>query len=184
MGNPDDELEQLASHPDLGGMASSLRAGWRDEEEGMARDALEAWTHQRTLVDVARELMHRGDAVAFLTTGTAFAGTIVEVGRDLVIVRGAPGDVDIHLAVPPMVRVVERAKTGGTSGGSGLSFRARLAEHEMAGLDVVVGTTHTGYALRGRLTLGADQIHLRGTDGAETYVPIVSIAYVAPGTDG
>ncbi len=181
--SPEDELEGLARHPDLGGFAATLRVEWRDEEEELARAALEQWTHQRTLGDVARELMHRGDNVAVLSNGTAFSGRIIEVGRDVVVVATVLGKVDIHLEAPVMLRVVERAKSGGTRGGGVNSFRARMAEREMDGDEVIVGTVLTRHTLRGAIMLGRDHLHVRDRFGAETYVRLADITYVAGASD-
>lgn len=191
---PDDELAGFGGDPDLSGAGASLREEWRAEEEEYGRAAAAQWTHRRRLVDVATELMHRGDTVAITTAGATFTGTVTYVAEDLVTLRTPAGRVDVHAALPTtvgrdrallpaplVIRVVERARAGGLRPGPGVeSFRARLHEYEADGREVVVGSSLVTEELRGLITLGRDHVHVRSRDGAETYLPTAWIAYVMP----
>jgi len=166
---------------------------WRVEEEEYTRAAAEQWAHGRGLVDVARELMHRGDTVAVAVGGHTFAGLLVHVGDDLLTVRTPSGPVDVHLALaragadmrvpaPLVIRVVERARAGGRAGGGPATFRARLLEHETDRVEVVMGSLPIGEELRGTLTVGRDHVRLCDRDGRETLVPLAWVSWVRAGT--
>lgn len=195
---PHDELPRFADDPDLSGTGAAMRAEWRADEEEYGRAALAQWGHQRRLTDITTELMHRGDTVAVTVVGATFTGTITYVGDDLVTVRTPVGRVDVHTALPvavagdrralapaPLVlRVVERAKAGGVRPGNETSgFRARLHEYEADATELVIGSALVPDEVRGVVTLGRDHVHVRGRDGAETYLPIAWIAYVMPWRD-
>jgi len=64
--------------------AGALRAAWRAEEAEWSRAALERWEHDRTLADVLRDCMHRGDTVAVDVDAQVFAGAVASVGVDMV----------------------------------------------------------------------------------------------------
>ncbi|MGQ0805151.1 MAG: hypothetical protein ACT4PI_14975 [Actinomycetota bacterium] len=187
-----DPLE--AGGPDLAATAGRLRDEWRAEEEEWSRAAAAQWTHGRRLVEIARELMHRGDGVAVTAARATFTGEVTHVGVDLLRVRTAGGSVDVHLAVltagggggrhvrlpaPVVLRVVERARSGGRRAGAGAdSFRACLLEHEADAADVVVGTSLLEDDLRGTLAVGRDQLRVCDRDGGETYVPLAWVSWV------
>ncbi len=135
-GEYDDAARALAA------AGAAAREEWRSEQEAAARDAVEQWQHARTLVDVAREYMHRGDRVAITVAGHHATGEIVEVARDRLAVFDGDRRIDVHLhdALPLALRVVERARAGGRSGTRAVSFRARLLEMETAATRVMVAT--------------------------------------------
>lgn len=163
-----------------GEAAAALRAEWRDEHDEAARDAFEVWRHGRTLCDAAIGCMHRGDSVTVTVAGARFAGRIVEVGEDLVVLHTPGGRVDVHLhaAIP----VALQARPG--DGGRGVAapprttMRARLLERESR--EVTVGVTAEREPLRGRLVVGADHVGVEGSDGECTWVALAGVAWVAP----
>src|SRR5262245_4577981 len=112
--------------------AAAAAAQWRADEEAWAAAALAQWRHQRSLVDVAREHLHRGDTltVSWSDTSTTFTGAIVGVGTDLLALSAVGARVDIALGshVPIVWRVVRRARDGGSRGHALDSLRARLLE--------------------------------------------------------
>ena len=147
-----DPLE--AGGPELTVAVGRMREDWRAEEEEWSRAAAAQWAHGRRLVDVVRELMHRGDTIAVRAAGATFNGEVIHVGLDVARLRTASGVVDLHLAAlttgagdrhvrllaPVMVRITERARSGGrASGGGPETFRACLLEHETEATEVVVG---------------------------------------------
>jgi hypothetical protein len=186
-----DELD--AGGPDLGAAAGSMREAWRAEEEEWSRAAAAQWAHGRSLVDIARELMHRGDTVAVTAGGTTFTGQVTDVGLDVLRLRTAAAPVDVQLATittgsgerrstrlaaPVLLRLVARARSGGrVSGGGPETFRARLLEHEADAAEVVIGSTLLGEELCGTLTVGRDQVRVCDRDGGETYLPIAWLAW-------
>ncbi|MGH9050193.1 MAG: hypothetical protein ACRDY4_10720 [Acidimicrobiia bacterium] len=188
-----DELD--AGGPDLGAAAGSMREAWRAEEEEWSRAAAAQWTHGRSLVDVARDLMHRGDTVAVTAAGATFTGEVTDVGFDVLRLRTASDVVDVQLALltrgggerrharvaaPVVLRVIARARSGGRSAGGGPeTFRARLLEHEAGAVEVSIGSTLLGEDLRGTLTVGRDQVRVCDRDGGETYVPIAWVSWAA-----
>jgi hypothetical protein len=190
-----DALGDLPGDADLGGMAGALREEWRAEEEEYARAAAAQWGHGRRLVDVARELMHRGDTVAVTAGDLTFSGQIVYVGVDLLQLQTADGGaLDVQLALlttaregtresrvaaPVVLRVVERARSGGRRPGPAAdTFRARLLEHEADGVEVVLGSVLLREELRGTLTVGRDQVRVCDPGGAETYLPLAWVGWV------
>ncbi len=173
------DYDDLSGDPDLGTSAAELREQWRLEEEEYIRAAEQHWAHRRTLLDVCRELMHRGDAVAVELVDTTFTGTMVAVGEDYFQLRTAAGAVDVRVTGTALVvRVVKRATAGGCHGEpASRTFRARLLEHEVAGNEVTVGSSAGGERLTGCVFVGRDQVQLRG-HGADVYVPLSWIAWM------
>ena len=109
------------AHAGIGDAAASARAVWRADEEEWTRAAVERWHHGRTLLDVVRECMHRGDTVAVRVGAVTMTGTVRVVGDDVVSLASADGRVDFPLdsTTALTVRVVERARSGGTRGRTG-----------------------------------------------------------------
>ena len=165
---------------DLRARSAALRAEWRDEEEEWTRAAFEHWEHGHTLVDIARDCMHRGDTVTFTTPHVVIRGVIDAVGLDTVLVVDDDRVTDVHLVESGAIvlRVVRRARAGGTRGSAASStFRARLLEHESMPT-VELGTFTLPDTLRGELRVGADHVRVRSHDAAESFVPTSSVAWV------
>lgn len=143
----------------LGDLGAALRAEWRADEEEWTRAAVERWRHERTLLDVLREHMHRGDTVALRLPHVTLTGMVSAVGEDLFAVASGDARVDVQIGerTPLVVRVVERARAGGTRGNAVTTFRARLLELETGGQEVDVATT-AGDVLHGRLGVGSDHV--------------------------
>jgi hypothetical protein len=174
----DRDFDDLPNDPDLTVAASALREEWRLEEEEYTLAAEQHWAHSRTLRDVARELMHRGDVAAIEVGRSIFTGTIVAVGDDYLQLASPAGAIDVRLTgVPLLVRVIERARAGGCRAEPGsVSFRARLLEHEMSGSEIILGSGSGRDELRGRIVVGRDQVQVSGADG-DAYLPIGGIAW-------
>lgn len=129
---PEQEVERLAAVMD-----AEVRAEQADYE----RMALQAEWRARSLADVARELMVRGDLVEVRTGAALLVGRIVHVGTDLAVLRTARGPVDVVLPRAHRVRVIERARSGGTPPARGArTFRARLTEHQVAAVGLTLLT--------------------------------------------
>jgi hypothetical protein len=170
--------------PDAGlrATAAEVRAEWRAEEAEWTRAALERFEHARTLVDVLRAAMHRGDEVLLGPPSEALRGVVVHVGDDWCRLQTAAGACDVPLAPQtPVVRVVERARQGGVTGSRSApaTWRARLLEHEAAGRPCAVGVGG-GEVVVGSLRVGADHVVVRGQPelGRDAYVPLGAVCWV------
>ena len=167
-----DEPELAAAH--------TVRAAWRADEEVWARAALVRWEHERALVDVLRDCMHRGDTVAFGFATCTFTGVLTAVGRDLARVTTPAGGVDVRVdaTMPAVVRVVRQARGGGARGDGAVStFVARLRQLE--GTTVRLGVD-AGDEVTGVLGLGRDHVSVTDRDGGRGYVPMASVRWVRP----
>jgi hypothetical protein len=174
---------------DLEPIFGAAREERRAEEEEYTRAALRQWARHRDLVDVVRELQHRGDTISVQVGRMVFVGVVDAVGRDYVQLRTDGGRVDIRLAshapegapVPVLVRVVNRARHGGRRAEAGApSFRARLLEYDGDEVETVVGVPIPEDELRGCLVVGRDHVVVRHRDGGEMYVPLGCVAWVRP----
>jgi hypothetical protein len=162
-------------------VAAAVRAEWRADELEWTRAALEQWEHDRTLADVLRAFMHRGDTVALEFTGHTFVGVVTAVADDMVRLATTEGSVDAHLGTAGafLVRVVEPARAGGQRGDEMIAtFRARLLQLE--GVATSLGVAARADELTGRLCVGRDQISVVDRNGARRYVPMASVAWVRP----
>ena len=164
-----------------------MREEWRVEQETATRDAAEQWRHSRTLLDLARDHMHRGDRVAITVAGHWAVGTIIEVARDRIallddtsVEMAARTDVHVTDALPLAFSVVERARSGGRTGARTASFRARLLELETAGAPVVVATSLGPDPFTGTLSVGTDLVVVATAAGNETVIALAAVASVAP----
>jgi hypothetical protein len=165
---------------DLRARAAELRREWQADEELWARVALERFQHARSLLDVLRDAMHRGDVVLLGAGPAPLRGVVAHVGTDWCALDTVSGPVDVHVAGDgaPLVRVVERAVAGGRTRdpGAAASWRARLLEHETAGRRCAVGLAGDLVTV-GRLRLGADHLAVVG-DEPDCYVPIAASRWV------
>jgi hypothetical protein len=173
--------------PDLGATGAAMREEWRTEQEALTGDAAEHWRHSRTLLDLARDLMHRGDRVAITVAGHRAMGVVVEVASDRIAVLDARADrasprTDVHVvdSVPLTFRVIERARSGGRSGAPAASFRARLLELEAAGEPVVITTAMDAVSFKGTLNVCADLLVIATASGIETAISLATVASVSP----
>lgn len=181
---PDETMRN--DHPDLAAAGAAMRAEWRDEAEEAGRDAAEQWQHSRTLRDRLVECMHRGDRVSVVFADQRVTGEVLDVADDLLALRTVAGRIDVHVVpgMPLLIQVVERAPSGGRRAeGARGGFRASLLTRELEGEEVTVATTVGNEPLDGRLAVGADHVCIVGRGGAETFVPLGSIAYVRPRRD-
>jgi hypothetical protein len=174
---------------DLESIFGAAREERRAEEEEYARAALRQWARHRDLLDVVRELQHRGDTISLRVGDVVFVGTIDTVGRDYVQLRTDGGRVDVRLtssahdgaSAPVLLRVVRRARRGGRRAeADAATFRARLLEYDGDEIEAVVGVPTIGDELRGCLVVGRDHLVVRDRDGGETYVPLGNVAWVTP----
>ena len=163
-------------------VAGAVRAEWRAAEEEWSRAALEHWEHGRTLADVLRDCMARGDAVSVAFATTTWSGDVVAVGADIARLAVGPLLVDVRLfdAAPFVLRTRPSALSSRSAGGAvgGVAavttFTARL--RELDGTQVCIGIPDG--RLEGILRAGNDQVRLADRDGSLAYVPIGSVSWV------
>ncbi|MFI5046346.1 MAG: hypothetical protein ACHQIG_04730 [Acidimicrobiia bacterium] len=164
----------------LGTAAAAVRADWQADEEHWTAAALEQWRHGRTLTDVARDHLHRGDTISLLWAGCSIAvtGRVLGVSDDALAVETSGSRVDVHLAPSTAIawRVVERAERGGCRGLALGTFRARLLELE-AGDDPVDVALDGDDTLHGALQVGRDHIVVH-TPGGEWVVALSAVRWV------
>ncbi len=128
---------------------TELRAEQADYEQLAAKGVL----RDRDLAAVALDLLFRGDLVAVEMAALAVTGRVVHAAGDLLVVATAGGEVDVNLAAPLSLTVVERVPSGGSCRGAGpRSFKARLCEHEASGRRLELGTRLPGRAVSGVLS--------------------------------
>jgi hypothetical protein len=166
---------------ELSEAAGAVRAQWRADEEEWSRAALEHWEHGRTLADVARDCLHRGDQVTVAFPSIGWSGVVVGVGHDVARIDAVAGSVDVRLAAdaPFVLRVHAGSGTPARRDAAVTTFTARL--RELDGTEVNIGTSDA--VLEGRLRVGRDQLRLTDADGASAYVPIGSVWWVRPRDD-
>jgi hypothetical protein len=179
-----DDLADRRPAPDLGATGAAMREEWRAEQDAAIDDAAEQWRHSRTLLDLARDHMHRGDRVAVIAAGHRAVGEIVEVAPDRIALADHDARVDVHVveSVPLAFQVVERARSGGRSATRAGTFRARLLELEAAGAPVVITATTGTDRFNGTLGVGTDLVVITSISGIETVIALSAVASVAPTT--
>lgn len=170
---PDDLLNELAA----------VERELRDEERAEAREeealVAESELRERTFADALLELVNRGDVVQLLTPDTSFRGQLIYVGRDFVTLRDTESAVDINLAQPCTVHVVEKSHAGRAKGEGPGSFEMRLYEHKMDGAEVEVHSAALSEFVRGRVvTVGQDHVVVIDAHKESWLFPLSSLTYV------
>jgi hypothetical protein len=77
-----DAFDEFSDEPELESVFAAAREERRAEEEEYTRAAARQWARHRDLIDVARELQHRGDTVSLRVGDKVFVGVIDAVGCD------------------------------------------------------------------------------------------------------
>jgi len=161
-------------------IAAAARAVWRAEEAEWTQAAFERWHHERTVFDVLRDVMHRGDMVSVELHHATYRGTVCAVGEDFFSLAASDARVDIRVAAgcALLLRVVERALAGGTRGDDVGTFRARLLALEASTDASELGTTVRTIACDGRIRVGRDHVVARDLGGNDAVVPLDAIVWV------
>jgi hypothetical protein len=167
---------------DLRARAAAVRAEWRADEEEWTRAAYEQFEHGRTLVDVLRSCMHRGDRISVVAGDTTFRGIVTGVGPDTARLQlGVDPDdvVDVNLAAAPgvVLRVDAPARAGGTRGDADVTFRARALARERT-TSVAVGVVHPPLVVTGTVRVGSDHLRVSAVDGSETSVSLRAVSWI------
>lgn len=174
--------------PALRAAAARLRHEWRLDEEETARDAFAAWRHTRTLEQVLRESMARGDRVEVRVHGHELRGVIVDLAHDLLSLREAPGrprvdlrhGADVPLAVRVLVPAVAQGRVGGGEDGD---FRGRLLGREESEEPCRVYLVGEPEPLVGRIVVGDDVVDVIADDGTTWCVRQAAIVALTTARD-
>lgn len=171
---PDDLRHELADIER--DMRDESRAEAREEEALVAEEELRG----RSFADALLELVNRGDTVQLLTPSRSFRGQLVYVGRDFVTLRDTESTVDVSLAQPCTVHVVEKAPSGGRAKGEGPgSFEMRLYEHKIDFAEVEVHSASLEEFVKGRITtVGQDHVVVTDAQKETWLFPLQSITFV------
>src|SRR5262245_45846673 len=173
--NPDD----LSSHPDLGPLGSRMRSSWAQEQDDAAADAAEQFRRNQSFRDWLTVAMHAGDRIAVTVVDQRFAGTIEELGADLLALRARFGRVDVHVApgIPLRIELEDHPTSGGHRGCTDVSFSSALASRD--GTDTTIGSTSHPQGIDGVMTAGIDFVTSKAKAGAVTVLPMHQIAWVS-----
>lgn len=177
----DDERLPGADDPELAELGQAFRDELRAEAQAYEALAAKDLLRRRSLVEVAVELLHRGDRVTALAGSATFTGVVSYAAGDLACLETAAGPVDVRLGGALALRVVERVRSGGRPLGRGpAGFTARLHEHEAAGTSLELGCVAIG-DLRGRIeAVAADHVVLVDAEGRRCFVALAALAWVRP----
>jgi hypothetical protein len=173
--------DELPLDDDLRARAAELRREWRADEEEWSLAALEHFHHGRSLVDVLRAVMHRGDVVLLGVGVGTCRGLLSHVGEDWCRLAAAGGVVELPVTTTaPVVRVVERSPRGGCGGDpvAPATWRARLLELEVARTGCAVELA-TGELLTGSVSVGRDHVMV-GAEAGAFYVPMGAVSWLRP----
>lgn len=164
-------------HGEMGRMAATFDAEVRAEQAEYEAMALQAQWRARTTSDVAREWMVRADHVEVRVAGMRLTGEVVAVGRDwLALSTPVRGVVDVSLAAGPVMRVLRH--TPGTAvppARAAPTFEARLTEHEVTGVPMVL-VTRDGTEVEGVVAAVARDHVLVGERTAHHVLPSHEVA--------
>lgn len=173
-GFDDAELRAAAAH---------VRDEWRNEEETLARDAFVVWRHRRTLPDVLREHMARGDRIELRVHGHTFTGVVVALGADVISLRDERRprvDVRFGAAVPIEVTLLARAVDGGRSGPyPDGGFRGRLLAREADGQPCRVELVDRPDPVVATVAPGDGVVFLAALDGTTSTVTLDAVVAVS-----
>ena len=171
---------EASSGNDYARAEEEFRAAARAEAEASEREAAQLAMRTRSLADVAFEAMSRGDTLAVAAGGKTFTGRVGYAAGDLMTLETGLGRIDVNLAGPVAIQVVERARSGGRARAEGPGgFRGRLLEHEGA-REVEVWATGLAGPLRGKVKVAArDHVVFEDREGREWFLPLPTVGYVA-----
>lgn len=152
----------------------------RQEAEMLEQDAATVELRRRRLADVAIEILSRGDTVTAIAGDRSIRGPLSYARGDIASITTSTGRVDVHLAAGVVLRVDERTTEGGVAPRSGSdTLRARLLEHELAGIDVEVwAPAHTVDVSGSIVAVGKDHVILRDHDHSEWVLALDDLAWV------
>lgn len=172
-----DELHELGDQ-----LRQELGGEFRRTAEEDEFAAAKAQMRRRTLEHVGHELLSRGDTIAVTAADRAFRGVVMHAKGDLMTVASAGGErIDVRLGPLVVIRVVERATSGGRTRDrfAAESFAARLRELELAEHQVTLIVPAVADTITGRIeAVTGDHIVFDGGSDDRWYLPLAGIAVV------
>jgi len=171
------------STPDaISDLARFLRQGvgqeWRAEFEATEFETHQSRLRRRTLRDVAKMLLHRGDRLTMHAGKLRLSGQVTGGGADYVTISTERIRADARLGRVAL-RVTRRSSGGAQAWRMPTTWRARLTEMELTQQKVEVHAPSLGVSLVGRIRVVAtDHLWLVDTAGCDSYLPFEEIAVV------
>lgn len=171
------------SNPDsLSDLARFLRQGvgqeWRAELEATEFETHQVRVRRRTLQDVAKMLLHRGDRLTVQAGRLRLSGQVTAGGTDYVTINTKHLCADARLGKVAL-RVTKRHSGGAHAGGMPSTWRARLIQMELTRETVEVHAPSLGISLAGRIkAVAVDHVWLVDAAGLDSYVPFEEISVV------
>jgi hypothetical protein len=126
------------------------------------------------LAEIAYDAMNRGDIVQIVIGDAVFRGRVRHARNDLMVLHG-PVLLDVNLAAPLVLRIVERGAAGGEVpwDRGAESFAARLAELEQQHEICEFYSAPDAIRATGRLSIRAqDHVVVEDRDGGEWILPL------------
>jgi hypothetical protein len=157
-----------------------MRSSWAEEQDDATADAREQFQRHQSFRDWLIAAMHAGDRIAVTVVDQRFAGTVEEIGDDLIGLRVLFGRVDIHVVpgIPLQIELEDHPTSGGRRGDTDVPFAAALAARG-PDADASIGTVYHPQGLDGVMTAGTDFVISRARAGAVTVLPMDQIAWVS-----
>jgi hypothetical protein len=146
----------------------------------LEQDAAAVELRRRRLTDVAIELLSRGDTVTVIGGERSVRGRLSYARGEIASIATSAGPVDVHLTSGVVLRVDERSTEGGSSPRPGAdTLRARLLEHELAGVEIEVWAPAHRIDVGGLIVaVGKDHVIVRDHDDTEWAFSLGDIAWV------
>lgn len=166
----------------LANLARFLRQGvgqeWRAELEATEFETHQQRLRSRTLQNVTRMLLHRGDRLTVQTGKLQVSGEVVGCGADYLTLGTEGTRVDARLDRVAMV-VTKQVAGGMETGGGAPTWRARFQELELTGEPVELYGPSLGGSWQGRIrVVSTDHIWLVHRAGSDVYLPFEEIVVV------
>lgn len=184
-GSDDDRLRRLGEDPEITDLGVRMRAELRAEAAEYEALAALDLARSRRLVDVLAEAAARGDEVELTLASTRLRGVVEDAVGDLVRLRTADEDVDVTVEAVRLLRVIGTVGASRSPASSerprrtAASFRARLAEHEAAQLELGVVTDGPAGTLRGVIVaVAADHLVVRLPGDDRAYLALRDVEAV------
>ena len=161
-------------------LARFLRQGvgqeWRAELEATEFETHQQRLRSRTLQQVAKMILHRGDRLTIQTGKMQVSGEVVGCGADYLTLETVGGRVDARLDRIAMV-VTKQVSGGIDPKGGAPTWRARLKELELTGEEVELYGSSLGHSRQGRIrAVSTDHVWLVERSRSDIYLPFEEIA--------
>lgn len=163
-------------------LAGELRRGagreWREEAEETEAET-HLWRRRRkTLAEVAREALHRGDRVSVTCGERSATGEVVGAGTDYLSLASEALWIDVRLDAA-LIRIEPRPSGGVEQVSGSTTWTARLKEFEQTGEDLELWVPGARQGLHGRIeTVASDHLVVTDRLGGSVYVPVGLAAMV------